>query len=151
MELAGREAAYYRFWTAFLDYSSGNLPLFAGLQPVVANYISKKTGASGISYLFSTSKGEVNVELYIDRGNEARNLAILHQLMAHREEIERAYGGLLDWQEMEGKRACRIRATIPTAGYASDDTEWPSLFAEMVARMTRLERATAPHVRSLDL
>lgn len=151
MELAGRDAVLYEFWTRFLEYAKAGLPFFTGLQPVRANYISKTTGVSGIYYLFSTSKNGVNIELYIDGGNEAKNLAIFQQLAAHQEEIEQTYGGPLEWDEMENRRACRIRTSIPTGGYASDETNWPDLFKEMVNRMARLERATAPHIRALRL
>ena len=151
MDMAGRVAEVYRFWTAFLEYAKERLPLFNGIQPAKTHFIQKTAGVSGLYYVFSTSKGEVNVELYIDRGNEDENLGILHQLMAKREEIETVYGGSLDWQELEGRRACRVRTTITTGGYASEEKAWPALFAEMVDRMNRTEKALASHVRVLKV
>ena len=151
MDIAGRVAEVHRFWTAFLEYAKDRLPLFNGIQPARTYFIQKATGVSGLHYVFSTSKGEVNVELYIDRGDADVNLAVLRQLMANKEEIERVYGDSLDWQELEGRRACRVRTTITTGGYGSGESEWPALFAKMVDRMNRTEKALAPNVRSLKV
>lgn len=149
--MAARMDEVYRFWASFLEYAKDRLPLFRGIQPFRTNFIQKTTGVSGLYYLFSASKGEVNVELDIDLSDEAESLAVFERLLARRDQIEEVYGGSLDWQERPGKRMSRIRTTITTGGYASDETAWPALFAEMIDQMGRLERATAPQIRSLNL
>jgi len=48
------------------------------------------------------------VELYIDTGNAEVNQRIFEELLNHKDEIEQAFGESLDWQALEGRRACRI-------------------------------------------
>lgn len=151
IHMAARVDEVYRFWASFLEYAKERLPLFQDIQPFRTNFIQKTAGVVGLHYLFSANKGEVNVELDIDLSDEAESFAAFQRLLAERDTIEQVFGGELDWQERPGKRMCRIRTTITTGGYASDGAMLPALFNEMVDRMSRLERATAPYVRSLDL
>lgn len=151
IHMAARMEEVYRFWKAFLDYARDRLALFRDIQPCRTYFIQKTAGVSGLYYLLSTSKGEVNVELDIDMSDEAESLAIYNGLLAKRDQIEQACGGPLDWQERPGKRMSRIRTTITTGGYASDQAGWSSLFDEMIDRMARLENAFDPHIRTLKV
>jgi uncharacterized protein DUF4268 len=89
------------------------------------------------------------VELYIDRGRglDAENMRIFHALLEHREQIERDYGGPLDWQPLETKRACRIRQDLK-GGYR-DEESWPQIHEAMIDAMIRLEKTFRPHIDRL--
>lgn len=54
------------------------------------------------------SKNRLRLELYIDKGNEAENLSVFHHLKSFQNEIEQALGYELEWEELPGKKACRI-------------------------------------------
>ena len=151
LEMAGRDALLHEFWTRFLDFATPRLTLLADISPTTSNVIYTNAGAKGVFYNISTSKGGVNVDIQIDRGGESNNLAIFHQLMAHKDEIEQVFGSSLIWDEMENRRACRIRTAITSGGYAIDEAEWPALFKEMVDRTSRMEKAIAPFVRALKV
>ena len=69
-------------------------------------------------------------------------------LKANRESIELAFGGPLDWQEIPGKRACRIKATVSALGYR-DEESWPETWVAMADAMTRLEGALRPELAKL--
>ena len=63
----------------------------------------------GAYYAFSfAADGKLRSELYIDFGDAEANSELLAALEERREAIERVYGGSLSWEELEGKRACRI-------------------------------------------
>ncbi len=151
LEMAGRDARLYEFWTRFLDFAGPKLKLFADASPTTSNTIYTNAGAKGGIYAITSSKNGVNVDLHIDGGNEDRNRAIFQQLLARKDEIDQAYGDPHYWDEMENRRASRIRSTITSGGYAIDEAEWPALFAEMVDRMNRMEKALDPFVRSLKV
>jgi hypothetical protein len=65
----------------------------------------------GLGLNYVVLQDECGAELYIDRGknSDSENKAIYDQLAAHREEIEKAFGGPLSWERLDAKRACRIR------------------------------------------
>ena len=62
-------------------------------------------------FKYSTSfaqGGRVRAEIYIDTGDKTKNEQILNCLSERKEEIERAFGAALSWEQLETKRACRV-------------------------------------------
>jgi hypothetical protein len=81
-------------------------------------------------------------ELYIDHDHEtgAKNKAIFDALAAQKKEIEADFGGSLEWERLNDKRASRIRKRFEDGGLAKPDS-WPSLQNEMIEAMIRLDKA----------
>jgi hypothetical protein len=102
-----------------------------------------------LGYSYVVRQHGANVELYIDRGNEEVNRRIFETLMARRLEIESAFGGELNWQPLDGRRACRIASYLQAGGY-KDEAGWPELQNEMIEAMIRLEAAFRPFVSTLS-
>jgi len=59
-------------------------------------------------------------------------------------EIETTYGGTLDWQPVDGKRACRIRERFEISGYRDED-RWIDVQDAMIdgepSRMAKFSEA----------
>jgi hypothetical protein len=108
-------------------------------------------GRSGLHYNYVVTQHGSGVELYIDRGrnSEDENMRIFEALQANRGEIEDAYGGPLEWQPLEGKRACRIRENFD-GGYR-DEERRPETQETMVDAMIRLEQALKPFIERLKI
>lgn len=151
-EMAERYNIRERFWSQLLEYSRTQTKLHATISPSRHNYIGTGAGSSGLGYNYSITQHEANIELYIDKGKEMdeQNLHIFRQLLKHREEIEKKFGDTLEWQELENKRACRIRKTI-SGGYRDPEPEWPEIHRRMVDTMIRLEKALAPYIKKLNV
>ena len=98
-------------------------------------------------WMYVIRMDDCQVELYIDRGDgsEEWNKSTFDKLCAHREDVERAFGGPLEWQRLEGKRACRIRKVLEGGGLANED-EWPKTQDAMIDAMIRFEQALRPFV-----
>jgi hypothetical protein len=98
-------------------------------------------------------KNEAQVELYIDRGKDRgeENKAIFDKLFTHKAEIEKDFAQPLEWERLEGKRACRIRKRISAGGYRDDENKWPQIHEAMVDAMIRLEKALRPYVSKLTI
>ena len=47
-------------------------------------------------------------ELYIGTGDGEKNKAIFEHLRNRREQLEGEYGSALSWEDLPGKRACRL-------------------------------------------
>jgi hypothetical protein len=92
------------------------------------------------------------VELYIDRGkdNEGTNKDIFNQLYEHKDAIEEKFGGTLDWQKLEGKRACRIKKQITVGGYRDED-KWSEIQEQMIDYMIKLEQSLRPFIKKLKI
>jgi len=95
---------------------------------------------------------DAQVELYIDADHDSGegNKAIFDQLKAQKEKVEQEFGDPLEWDALEGKRACRIRKVIPIAGWQDED-RWPEAHEAMTDAMINLERALRPHLKQLNV
>ena len=152
-DIAERFEIRYHFWSQLLEYLKTKTKLHSNLSPVQHSYISTGAGISGLSYNYAITQHEAYVEFYIDKGKDSdeENLSIFKQLYANKEELEKIFGGPLDWQELKDRRACRIRTTITIGGYRDDEKKWHEIHEAMVEAMIRLERALSPNIKKLKV
>lgn len=151
-EMAERYVIRERFWTGLLEHARTRTKLHASISPTPHSYLGTGAGKSGLALNYNVTKHNSQVELYIDRGSdsEAENEAIFDALEASKDEIHETFGDVLDWQRLEGKRACRICKKL-NGGYRDDEAEWPKTHAAMVDAMIRLEKALRPHIKKLEI
>jgi hypothetical protein len=140
----------FRFWSELLKYARTKTDLHANRTPGIYHWIGGSIGRQGFQLNYAVRENESQVELYIDLGpnSDDLNLAMLNALKMHRSEIEAAFGGELEWQDLPESRACRIRKVIP-GGYRSPETEWPRIHETLVENMIRLDKALRPFVQRL--
>jgi hypothetical protein len=103
----------------------------------------------GLHWNYVIGMHDAGVELYIDWGNAEENKAIFDRFMQDRENVEKAFGEALDWQRLEGKRACRIKKETTLGGYRNPEDKWQQIIGWMVDAMIRLERALGSYVVKL--
>jgi hypothetical protein len=126
--------------------------LHAAITPGKYSWIGAGSGKSGITYNYVVWQDESAVELYIDRGKDAdtENKAIFDTLYLKKDQIEKEFGGELEWQRLDNKRACRIRKSFELGGWKDPNT-WDAVVPPMVDAMTRLEKALKPHIQKLAI
>jgi hypothetical protein len=146
-ELAARHHLRRRFWEQLLEGARKKTSLHSGVSPGIDNWLGTGAGKSAMRWTYVIRMDDTQVELYIDRGDSSEewNKSVFDKLHAHREDVEQAFGGPLEWQRLEGKRACRIRKLIEMAGLATEE-RWPQIQGEMIEAMIRFERALRPFV-----
>lgn len=111
-ELAERHILRLCFWEQLLSRAkSKGVLLHAQRAPSKDSWISGGAGVrSGISYTYvAWLKDETAVELWIDTGDRDENKRIFDQIIVHKTEIEKAFGGALSWERLDEKRGSRIR------------------------------------------
>jgi Domain of unknown function (DUF4268) len=140
-----------RFWTQLLENAKQRTKLHGGVSPTDRLWSGTGAGKGGLSFNYTITQHDSGVELYIDRGRDSEdNRRIFDSLAAHKDEIENIYQGRLEWQPLEGKRACRIRQRFELGGY-QDKERWPEIQDKMIDAMVRLERALKPHIARLTI
>lgn len=151
-ELAERYVMRQQFWTGLLERAKAKTRLHANISPGQHGWIGTGAGKYGLNYNYVIRKNDGHVELYIDRGKEAEseNKAIFDKLAESKDGIEAAFGGPLDWQRLEGRRACRIKKDISLGGYR-DESKWPEIQVAMMDAMIGLEKALKPHIAKLKV
>lgn len=147
-----RHEMRYKFWTELLKVfkADKSLPAFKNTSATKDSFISSGTGIGGVQWTLWVTKDFVRCELRIDRGkgSEEENLNILHQLMKDREQIDKAFGPGLNWEELEGYRLTSIRIDFP-GGYNTPDEEWPTLIAADLEKTKRFISALKGPVSKL--
>lgn len=139
-----------RWWTQVLEALSTGSDLFAGRRPPAETWIGEGCGIRGVQYTLRAAKDHSSVELYIDRGRRGRdeNKRIFDLLQASRHEIEAAFGGPLEWERLDDKRASSIRWIQPAA-YGLAEEDWPSATAAQADAMVRMVEAMRPSLDAL--
>jgi hypothetical protein len=152
-EIAERDILRKKFWTRLLDHAKSKTKLHSGISPSEYSWIGTGTGVRGLGLNYTVTKNASVVELYIDRGKdtEEENKAIFDKIASHKDKIEKEFGEPLQWQRLEGKRACRIKKQFALGGYRDDEEKWPQIHEAMVEAMIRLEKALKPYIKSIKV
>ena len=152
-ELAERYSIRERFWAQLLEKAKEKTKLHATISPGQYGWIGTGAGRTGLAFNYVVRQHDANVELYIDRGedSEDENKQIFDALAQSKDNIESVFGSRLEWQTLEGKRACRIKKQIELGGYRDDPSTWAATHEAMIDAMIRLERAFKPHISKLEV
>ncbi len=151
-ELSEKQMLRHRFWTQLLSQAKNKTALHAKISPTYGGWVSVTAGIRGLSFCYSVSTDQTTVDLYIDKGKDTQeeNEKIFDMLAEAKEDIEMSFGEPLEWERLEGKRACRIRKTITEGGYL-DEGNWPKVHEVMVDAMIRFHKALSPHIQYLKI
>lgn len=122
-EVSGVRAAYLDFWTRYLDRLHSEHPGVSNVRaPQSQNWMNLNFFRRLVIVGAFGSGSEMRCELYIDVGDPTANLQLFEALRARQAEIETAVGEPLKWDDLDGKKACRISCTR-TGNVNDDDTE----------------------------
>jgi hypothetical protein len=146
-----RHEQRYRFWEGLLALAKTKSDVHAYRKPTQDGWIGGGIGRAGFGLVYTTRQHDSQAELWIGHGpgQAARNKAAFRALVAQKEQIEAAFGGSLDWQELPEGEGCRIRHVVD-GGYKSPQEDWPKIHADLVDAMVRLDTAMRPRVTQLS-
>jgi len=147
-----RHTERLQFWKGLLEVANKKTPIHSGRTPTRDSWLSGPSGVGGISYNYAVTQHHARVEVWIWRGpgRAAENREIFNKLFAKKDEIQKAFGGDLEWQQTEGNDSCKVVAITDIGGYR-DPEKWPDVYNWMVDKMVALESAFRAHIESLNL
>lgn len=148
-QLAERHVQRLKFWEGLLQRAKElGVLTHAQRSPGKEPWLGGASGRSGLSFNYVIwMDDEAAVELYIDTGDADDNKRIFDELLAKKDEIEHAFGGALEWERLEDRRASRIRYTQRLGGLSAGASEWPSIWDPLIDAMRLLVGALKPHIR----
>ena len=147
-ELAERHVKRLEFWKQLLEKSKNRTDLFSNVSQTKDNWLSTGAGKTGLSYSYVVLMDLVRVEFYIDLGDKNKNKKIFDDLFKRKQQIEADFGGELEWQRLDDKRASRIAETVEHKGLKNVE-DWPLIHDKMIDAMVRLEKALSKHVKTV--
>lgn len=147
--LSGKSALYYDFWTKLLSRIREAHPAWTrATGSSQQSWITLPYGKSSPWYSLLFTRTGASVELYFGSSNQAANTAEFERFLAHRELLESEMGAPLLFDELPGKKACRIRYDRPEGGDVADADSHPELLGWFLDAFGRF-RAATQHVKAL--
>jgi hypothetical protein len=145
---AGKAPLYQGFWTRFLERVHAEHPGWTNAhKPTTANWFNMPSPFPRSTYSVSFAAGSrLRSELYIDSGSAEENDALFNQLADHKTSIEDVYGASLVWEDLPGKRACRVADYRDDAQVTRSDKfdEYIDWFFDSSARLRNALASYAP-------
>lgn len=121
-----RAERYRSFWSLYLDRMATQHPDWGRrASPQAANWMGFRSPFTGSQIVPGFAAGRrLRHELYIDSGDGDANTRLFTALVDHRAEIEAEYGRPLEFEPIEGKRACRVAEYRDDSSIDFED-QWP--------------------------
>ena len=150
VQKAERYDIRYQFWEELLAYAKTKTQLHANRRPGKYHWIGGTTGTAGVYINYVIRGDDAQVELYIDDHDEVTNKARFEYFNGHADDINAKFGEGLIWEELHGKRACRVKCELQ-GGWRSDRAEWKGMQQNMVEAMIKLESVFRPYITSMTI
>ena len=136
------------FWTQLLDDLNTKSTFAQNLSPSREPWIGASLGAAGISLNLVVSQKFARVEVYINRGEQAKNKAAFDYLFERKAIIESAVGTELGWERMDEQVTSRIELSKKGLNVA-DQADWPAMTSFLVDASLRFFAAFKDPVQQL--
>ncbi len=151
-----RGSAYQEFFQGVLEDFKAKFPGETNVsRPSKDSWQSLGSGRPGLGYYtwaFTVDK-TFRVELYIDSGDAEANASYFEQFFSHKEAIESAVGEPLDWDVLEGRRACRISLCYSKSPISvlDDELALAPLTKWAVETMKHMRDGFRPFIEGLEM
>lgn len=142
-EEATRHKKRYQFWGKALPILRAKTGLYNNVSQTNESWLTGASGHSGIAFNPVILMSEARAELYIDTGDEQRNTAVFEKLRNQQTEINRTFNDQLVWQDLPGKRACRICIKYTEHGL-NDEDSWEKIINFFAGNLTDLIKVFKP-------
>ena len=139
-ELKTRHLIRREFWTKLLKAANDKSKLFQNISPSIYNWIGAGSGVRGFGYNYVISKKYARCEMYIDRGERDENKKMFDYFLTKKEEIENEFGGSLEWERLDDKRASRIKYENSDFNVFEKE-QWDDIVDFLSDGMVRMEQA----------
>lgn len=147
--LSERQEQYRIFFQQLIDTLRKEHRFTNAKKASPANWCNFPTGCGWVTYGANFGgEREARVEIYINHGDHERNTRLLDDLSQHKNEIESKLCRPLDWQRMEGRKACRIVVTRD-GSIDDDDDALAETRTWMINTLLEFKRVFGPHLARL--
>ena len=134
------DSIYSQYWSRLLEYGKSNgLDLYNNRTGSKDSWISAGSGISDIMYSLVLLKDRIRAELYIDRKSAEENKKIFDELLLEQDSITRKFGGALNWERLDDKKASRI--SVSTSFSRDEYDNWDKAIEWHVENIKKLVNA----------
>lgn len=147
-EYAERHTVRKEFWAQFIDALNEKSQLAQNVAPSTDSWIGLALGMGGVSLNLVVTREYARAEIYINRGDQAKNKKAFDFLLEQKASIESAVGAPLEWQRMDDQVTSRIK--LEKRGVSVFEmNDWPQMNEFLVDATLRMHRAFKEPVQQL--
>jgi hypothetical protein len=147
-EEATRHIKRFKFWEKALPVLRVKTGLYNNVSPIKDNWLTGASGYSGIVFNPVIRMDGARAELYIDTGDEKRNTIIYEKLKFKKNDFDSSFSGELIWQDLPGKRACRICVQYHDFGLNNEE-HWDEIIDWLSDSIESLLRTFKPLLETI--
>ncbi|MCA9039266.1 MAG: DUF4268 domain-containing protein [Planctomycetaceae bacterium] len=144
-ELTETQLLQLDFWTEFKKYAETNNGKIKLQKAHAQNWYEVSIGTSNayLSLTLNSQKHEMGCELYIPKSP-----LLFQELEAIKEKIETELNEHLDWQELPGKKASRIKSSAHFD--LSEEINWPNAHAWLLNQTTKFRAVFGRQIKMIS-
>ncbi|GAA4295798.1 DUF4268 domain-containing protein [Nibribacter koreensis] len=128
------------FWLQLLPEINKRTSLFQNINATKDHWLSAGSGMRSCPYSFNITWQSASVMLNFTKESKAENDALFLMMLTRRDEIEKAFGEVLIWDTLDGRKSSRIEFKKEGLNYF-EKSQWPEIISFLVDAMVRLEKA----------
>ena len=142
-ELSETKLQQLEFWEKFNEYATDKKTKLRLRKPRPQHWYDISMGSANahISLTQNTQDDLLGCEIYIPDSQ-----ALFDLLRSKKQTIEKQLGFKLEWMELEGRKACRIR--VQREALLSDTNRWPELFEWLIEKAEVMQKVFMKQIRS---
>lgn len=141
----GRHTIRKKYWQYAMPAIREATGTFAYSGDTTSNTVSGITSVPGVHPVCVANFSSALVKIYIDVGDKQRNKDIFDRLLAHKTEIETAYGGTLTWNRSDDTRASQISDELTEVSIGSEE-DWPQMVRFHSVQVAKLLKAVQEYL-----
>lgn len=143
--ISSSQASRLDFWTRFNDVLAVRKEFNVRKASTDHWYdFSIGTSACHLSADLINKEHKIRINLWIPPYNDnAKDL--FDSLHTHKNEIELSIGHSLEWNRLDGKKACRVYSYIPNLDF-DDDSNYNELFNQIIDELVKFRQAFKPYL-----
>ena len=147
-ELSETYQKQFRYWTGLRECMAEKGSFVKCPSPRPSRYLQGSIGRTnfGLMIWLASSRNEIGIWLYV-AGESAD--AYFHLLQEQQDEIHKAFGETLQWNELPGNKRSRIGLTKVDTD-PLDESDWPQQFEWFTTKLERFNDVFRERIRGLD-
>jgi hypothetical protein len=144
-----RHTVRHAYWEQLLEsFQASSCTLYNNISASKDHWLSAGSGVRACPYSLIFNQKELRVELWLSKADAEKNTFLFEHLKDQQESIHTAFGTELDWQDLPGKKSCRIQYALPVDGFNKE--RWPEWVDWHLTNMTKLEKALKAPLQVAD-
>lgn len=146
-DVAERHLKRIQFWEGLLPILNEKTNLFKNISPSSDNWLSAGTGVGGVYYQIVIRMDGASIKLIIDKNKEL-NKKIFDYLHEKKDEIEKIFGGKINWKRMDNQVSSRIEHDMDCCGL-NDEPTWVEGYKIIADTLIKWDNAFKPYYNEI--